>query len=113
MAAALTMAALHGTHGVLTPGMGAVSTTLMGGVELIRTGRARAIGPLTQLGTIRLGKRTDACPPPMRALVPLEQVDRLLFGGWDVLPHSAYDAACEARLPGPPHDATRHAALRG
>jgi len=103
VAAPLTIAPPHGTLGVLTPGMGAVSTTFMAGVELIRTGRARPIGSLTQLGTIRLGKRTDACSPPIREFVPLEPLDRLVFGGWDVFPDSAYDAACKARVLEPHH----------
>ena len=93
----------NGTLGVLTPGMGAVSTTFMAGVELVRKGCALPIGSLTQLGTIRLGKRTDSRSPPIREFVPLERLERLVFGGWDVLPDDAYQAACKARVLEPRH----------
>src|SRR5687767_8695823 len=92
-----------GTLGVLMPGMGAVSTTFMAGVELVRTGRALPIGSLTQLGTIRLGMRTEHRSPAIREFVPLAQLDRLVFGGWDVLPDNAYEAACNARVLEPHH----------
>jgi myo-inositol-1-phosphate synthase len=93
----------NGTLGVLMPGMGAVSTTFMAGVELARRGSALPIGSLTQLGTIRLGKRTDNRSPAIREFVPLEQLDRLVFGGWDVMPDNAYEAACKARVLEPHH----------
>jgi myo-inositol-1-phosphate synthase len=93
----------NGRLGVLTPGMGAVSTTFMAGVELARKGVALPIGSLTQLGTIRLGKRTDGRSPAIREFVPLERLDSLVFGGWDVFPDSAYDAACKARVLEPHH----------
>src|SRR3989442_13259904 len=70
-----TIAPPHGTLGVLTPGMGAVSTTFMAGVELVRKGAALPIGSLTQLGTIRLGKRTQRRSPLIREFVPLENRD--------------------------------------
>jgi myo-inositol-1-phosphate synthase len=85
-----------GTLGVLTPGMGAVSTTFMAGVELVRKGHALPIGSLTQLGTIRLGKRTERRSPPIREFVPLDNLDSLVFGGWDIFPDSAYEAAGKA-----------------
>jgi myo-inositol-1-phosphate synthase len=85
-----------GTLGVLTPGLGAVSTTFMAGVELVRKGLALPVGSLTQLGTIRLGKRTEGRAPLIRQFVPLETLDNLVFGAWDIFPDSAYEAASKA-----------------
>ena len=82
-----------GTLGVLTVGLGAVASTVIAGVELIRHGLAEPIGSLTQMGTIRLGKRTDDRAPLIRDFVPLAGVDQLVFGAWDPIPDSAYDAA--------------------
>jgi myo-inositol-1-phosphate synthase len=98
-----TIASPEGTLGVLMPGMGAVSTTFMAGVELARRGLAQPIGSLTQLGTIRLGMRTDDRSPAIRDFVPLVGLDRLVFGGWDVLPDSAYETACKASVLAPHH----------
>ena len=85
-----------GKLGILTPGMGAVSTTLMAGVELVRQGASSPVGSLTQMGTIRLGKRTEARVPKIKDLVPLAELDDLVFGGWDVYPDDAYQAAAKA-----------------
>ncbi len=85
-----------GKLGILTPGMGAVSTTLMAGVELVRRGEALPIGSLTQMGTIRLGKRTEARTPKIKDFVPLAGLNDIVFGGWDVFPDSAYEAASKA-----------------
>jgi myo-inositol-1-phosphate synthase len=85
-----------GRLGVLTPGMGAVSTTFMAGVELVRRGESVPVGSLTQLGTIRLGKRTENRVPKIKNLVPLAKLDDLVFGGWDVFPDDAYQAAVKA-----------------
>ena len=85
-----------GTLGVLTAGMGAVSTTFMAGVELVRKGVALPIGSVTQLGTVRLGKRTQHRSPLIREFVPLEKLDNLVFGGWDIFPDTAYEAAVKA-----------------
>jgi myo-inositol-1-phosphate synthase len=85
-----------GKLGVLTPGMGAVSTTFMAGVDLVRKGAAHPTGSLTQLGTIRLGKRTEGRSPLVRDFVPLEKLDKLVFGGWDIFPDTAYEAAAKA-----------------
>src|SRR5881227_1346220 len=85
-----------GRLGVLLPGMGAVSTTFMAGVELVRKGKAQPVGSLTQLGTIRLGKRTDNRSPAIKDFVPLAKLDDLVFGGWDLFPDNAYEAAVEA-----------------
>jgi len=70
-----------GRLGVLTPGMGAVSTTFMAGVELVRKGKALPVGSLTQMGTIRLGKRTADRSPLIQKFVPLAQLRDLHFGG--------------------------------
>src|SRR5216683_6483343 len=85
-----------GKLGILLPGMGAVSTTFMAGVELVRTGKAQPIGSLTQLGTIRLGKRTDNNSPKIKKFVPLADLDDLVFGGWDPFKDNAYQAAAKA-----------------
>ncbi len=85
-----------GRLGVLMPGMGAVSTTFMAGVELVRRGKAKPIGSLTQLGTIRLGKRTDGRSPLIKEFVALERLSNLAFGGWDAFPDNSYEAATKA-----------------
>ena len=82
-----------GKLGVLLPGLGAVATTFIAGVESVRRGFARPIGSLTQLGTIRLGKRTDNRNPLIKDFVPLAGLDDLVFGGWDIFPDNAYEAA--------------------
>jgi myo-inositol-1-phosphate synthase len=82
-----------GRLGVLMPGMGAVATTLIAGVELIKKGLAEPVGSLTQLGTIRLGKRTEDRVPKIKDFVPLTGLEDLLFGGWDAFPDDAYEAA--------------------
>jgi len=85
-----------GKLGILLPGMGAVSTTFMAGVELTRTGKACPVGSLTQMGTIRLGKRTDGRSPLIREFVPLADTHDLVFGGWDIFEDNAYKAAVKA-----------------
>jgi len=91
-----SIAAPKGKLGVLLPGMGAVATTFIAGVELVRTKKAVPVGSLTQMGTIRLGKRTDARSPKIKDLVKLARLEDLVFGGWDIFPESAYDAAAKA-----------------
>jgi myo-inositol-1-phosphate synthase len=86
----------EGKLGVLLPGMGAVATTFIAGVHAIRTGLSKPIGSLTQMGTIRLGKRTDNRCPKVTDFVPLAKLDDLVFGGWDVYADSAYEAARKA-----------------
>src|SRR5262245_44436651 len=93
----------RGKRGGVTPGMAAASTTIMAGVELVRKGAALPIGSLTQLGTIRLGKRTQRRSPLIREFVPLESLDNLVFGGWDIFPDTAYEAAVKARVLEPLH----------
>ena len=85
-----------GKLGILTPGMGAVATTFIAGVEAIRRGLAKPIGSLTQMGTIRLGKRTDGRSPLIREFVPLAKLDDIVFGGWDLFPDDAFQAASKA-----------------
>ena len=90
-----------GKLGVLTVGMGAVSTTFMAGVDMVRRGKALPIGSLSQLGTIRLGKRTEARTPLIREFAPLDGLKNLAFGGWDLYPDSAYAAAAKAAVLSP------------
>jgi len=97
-----------GRLGILTPGMGAVATTFMAGVELIRRGLGQPIGSLSQMGHIRLGKRTDGRSPMIKDFVPLAELDQLVFGAWDIFEVSAYDAAVNAGvLPAAQLDAVR------
>ncbi len=86
----------QGKLGVLIPGMGAVATTFIAGVEAIRRGLAPPIGSLTQMGTIRLGKRTENRVPRIKDFVPLAELGDLVFGGWDIFQDSAYEAAAKA-----------------
>ena len=73
--------------------MGAVSTTTIAGVQAIRKGLAKPIGSLTQMGTIRLGKRTEGRSPLIKDFVPLASLDDVVFGGWDIFEDNAYEAA--------------------
>ncbi len=82
-----------GKLGIMIPGMGAVATTLIAGVEAIRRGLAKPIGSTTQMGTIRLGKRTDARSPLIKDFAPIAQLDDLVFTGWDIFGGNLYDAA--------------------
>lgn len=88
----------QGKLGVLMPGMGAVSTTFMAGVHAIRKGLGQPIGSLTQLGAIRLGKRTDNRSPKINEFVPLAGLDQLVFGGWDIFEDNAYQSATNAAV---------------
>lgn len=85
-----------GKLGVLIPGMGAVATTFIAGVEAIRRQLARPIGSLTQMGTIRLGKRPEKRAPAIKDFVPLAGLDDLVFGGWDLFKDNCYEAAIKA-----------------
>jgi myo-inositol-1-phosphate synthase len=91
-----SIASPRGKLGVLLPGMGAVATTFMAGVELVRQKKAVPVGSLTQMGTIRLGKRTDGRSPKIKDFVKLAKLDDLVFGGWDIFPESSYEAAAKA-----------------
>src|ERR1700730_11439591 len=90
------IAPAKGKLGVLLPGMGAVSTTFMAGVELVRTRESQPVGSLTQLGTIRLGKRTAARTPSIKSFVPLSELNDLVFAGWDIFTDNAYQSAANA-----------------
>jgi myo-inositol-1-phosphate synthase len=89
-----------GALGVLLPGLGAVSTTLIAGVELIRKGLGQPVGSLTQMGTIRLGKRTDNRAPFIKNFVPLASPSDLVFGAWDIFPDNCYESARKAGVLG-------------
>jgi myo-inositol-1-phosphate synthase len=85
-----------GKLGVMIPGMGAVATTFVAGVEAVRKGLSKPIGSLTQMGTIRLGKRTDARSPRIKEFVPLASLNDLVFTGWDIFEDDMYTAARHA-----------------
>src|ERR1700689_5968232 len=85
-----------GKLGVMIPGMGAVATTFVAGVEAVRKGISKPIGSLTQMGTIRLGKRTDGRSPKIKDFVPLAGLDDLVFTGWDIFEDDMYSAARKA-----------------
>ena len=87
-----------GKLGVMIPGMGAVATTLIAGVEAIRRGLAKPIGSLSQMGTIRLGKRTDKNSPLIRDFAGLAPLEDLVFTGWDIFGGNLYDAAKTAQV---------------
>jgi myo-inositol-1-phosphate synthase len=86
----------QGKLGILLPGMGAVATTFIAGVMSIRKGFGKPIGSLTQMGHIRLGKRTDDNSPSIKEYVSLAKLDDIVFGGWDIFPENAYEAAVKA-----------------
>ena len=90
------IAPAEGRLGVLLPGLGAVATTVVAGVESVRRGLGRPFGSLTQMNTIRLGKRTDGRTPLIGDLVGLAALDQLVFGAWDPIADDAYDSAVEA-----------------
>jgi hypothetical protein len=93
------IAPAEGKLGILIPGIGAVSTTFIAGVEAIKRGLGLPVGSLTQLATIRLGKRTDGRSPKIKDFVPLAGLDDLVFGGWDIYEDTAYEAAVNAKVP--------------
>src|ERR687896_1302811 len=84
------IAPAQGKLGVLCVGLGAVATTFIAGVENIRRGSARPIGSVSQMGTIRLGKRTEQRAPLIRDFIPLAALEYLVFGAWYQEPHDAY-----------------------
>jgi myo-inositol-1-phosphate synthase len=90
------IAPAKGKLGILLPGMGAVATTFMAGVELVRKGKSQPVGSVTQLGTIRLGKRTDGRTPKVKEFVPLAGLKDIVFGGWDIFNDNAYQSAANA-----------------
>src|ERR1700680_1393384 len=96
--AAASIKPATGKLGIMIPGMGAVATTLIAGVEAVRRGLAKPIGSLTQMGTIRLGKRTDNNSPLLRDFVPLANLNDLVFRGWDIFDDNVYEAAAHAKV---------------
>jgi myo-inositol-1-phosphate synthase len=86
----------EGKLGVLLPGFGAVATTFVAGVEAARRGLAQPIGSLTQMNTIRLGKRTDERSPLIKDFVPISGLEDLVFGAWDPMADNGYESAVNA-----------------
>jgi len=85
-----------GKLGILLPGMGAVASTFVAGVFSARRGLAKPIGSLTQMGRIRIGKRTDNKNPLIKEYLPIASLESIEFGGWDIFPDSMYEAAVKA-----------------
>lgn len=88
----------EGKLGILTPGMGAVATTMFAGVEAIKLGIAKPIGSLTQMGKIRLGKRNQNRVVDIKDFLPFSNLDQVVFGGWDIFNDNAYEAAKKAQV---------------
>jgi len=84
--------------GVLIPGLGAIGTTFIAGLELIKKGYSKPIGSLTQMGTIRLGKRTDNRSPLIKDFLPLADINDLVISGWDIFEDTAYESAKNAQV---------------
>ena len=89
----VTIAPASGRLGILLVGLGAVSTTVIAGVMAVRRGLSKPIGSLTQMGTIRLGRRTDNRSPRIADVLPLTPLDDVVFGGWDLFDDNCYEAA--------------------
>ena len=96
--AAMRIEPAKGKLGVMVVGMGAVATTMIAGVEAVRRGLAKPIGSLTQMGTIRLGKRTDNNSPLIKDFVPLANLKDIVFTGWDIFEDNVYEAAAHAQV---------------
>jgi len=94
----VSIAPAKGRLGILLPGMGAVSTTFIAGVEAVKRGIAEPIGSLTQMGRLRLGKRTENRSALIKDFVPLANLQDVVFGGWDIYEDSAYAAAVNAKV---------------
>jgi myo-inositol-1-phosphate synthase len=88
----------EGKLGILIPGLGAVATTIIAGVEAVKKGISKPIGSHTQMGTIRLGKRTENRNPKIKDFVPLTNLNDIVFGGWDVFSDNVYEAAVKAEV---------------
>jgi myo-inositol-1-phosphate synthase len=95
---AAPIAPATGKLGVMVVGLGAVATTMIAGVEAVRRGLAKPIGSLTQMGTIRLGKRTDNTSPLIKDFVPLAKLDDVVFTGWDIFEDNVYESAAHAHV---------------
>ncbi len=92
----IQIAPAEGKLGVLIPGMGAVTTTFLAGLEAIKRGLGKPVGSLTQLGTVRLGKRTEGRSPAIKDFVPLANLEDIVVGTWDIFEDNAYEAAVNA-----------------
>ncbi|HEY3706292.1 MAG TPA: inositol-3-phosphate synthase [Terracidiphilus sp.] len=92
------VAPAKGKLGVMVVGLGAVATTMIAGVEAVRRGLAKPIGSLTQMGTIRLGKRTDNKSPLIKDFVPLADINDVVFTGWDIFEDNVYESAAHAKV---------------
>jgi myo-inositol-1-phosphate synthase len=99
----MTIRPAAGKLGVLLPGLGAVATTMIAGALLARRGLAIPVGSLTQMGTIRLGRRTEKRSPRIADFVPLAGLGQLDFGGWDIFPDNALESAEHAKVLEPRH----------
>ncbi len=95
---AQAIAPATGKLGVMVVGLGAVATTFIAGVEAVKRGLAKPIGSLTQMGTIRLGKRTDGTTPLIKDFVPLARLEDMVFTGWDIFEDNVYEAAAHAKV---------------
>ncbi|GEO07131.1 myo-inositol-1-phosphate synthase [Adhaeribacter aerolatus] len=93
-----TIEKAEGKLGILTPGLGAVATTLIAGVEAVKKNLAQPVGSLTQMGNIRLGKRTENRNPKIKDFVPLADLNDIVFGGWDVYNDNVFEAALKAKV---------------
>ena len=96
--AATRVVPAKGKLGVMVVGLGAVATTMIAGVEAVRRGLAKPVGSLTQMGTIRLGKRTDNKSPLIKDFVPLADLKDIVFTGWDIFEDNVYEAASHAAV---------------
>ncbi len=93
-----TIQKAEGKLGILIPGLGAVATTLIAGVEAVKQGISQPIGSLTQMGNIRLGKRTENRYPLIKDFVPLADLNDIVFGGWDIYADNVFEAASKAKV---------------
>jgi myo-inositol-1-phosphate synthase len=98
MSSSINLKEPTGRLGILTPGLGAVATTFIAGVVAVRKGLSLPVGSLTQLGNIRIGKRTEQKNPRIKDFVPLQSLDNIVFGGWDIFEDNVYEAALKAAV---------------
>ncbi|MBT4809948.1 MAG: inositol-3-phosphate synthase, partial [Candidatus Marinimicrobia bacterium] len=87
-----------GKLGILIPGMGAVASTFIAGVEAIKLGKSKPIGSMSQMGTIRLGKRTENRTPIIKEFAPLADLNDLVFGGWDINEENLYEICVRSNV---------------
>jgi myo-inositol-1-phosphate synthase len=99
----IQIASPEGKLAVLLPGLGAVATTFIAGVEAVKRGGGLPIGSLTQMGIIRVGKRIEKQYSKIKDFVPLAELDQLVFGGWDIFDENCYETAVRAQVLDPPH----------